>query len=190
MMGGKPFVFLAVALLAAITVVVGYRAPTLTLQRQHQRLSLLSRSHEMMALRSNDGASPFNKQAFSSSRLFSKLQRPQQQSIVAPVRGGAAPARSPQSCDYKAIGTYVGATALQLAAIGGFLWCMEWAFATLSLAPIVKLWVVRLFFAFTSLKSRVFSVLDNSRPSVAREEQRKREKRRPGWMWVRLIHDA
>jgi hypothetical protein len=99
------------------------------------------------------------------------------------VRGGAAPsspARAP--CDWKAIGTYVGATALQLAAIGGFLWCMEWAFAATKLAPVLRLWVVRLFFAFTSLRSRVFSVLDNSRPSVAREEQRKREKKRPGWM--------
>lgn len=127
----------------------------------------------------------------SHSRLLSILynhkqqpQQPQPHAMAAvAVRGGAAPAGpSRPPCDYKALATYVGATALQLAAIGGFLWCMEWAFAALNLAPVVKLWVVRLFFAFTSLKSRVFSVLDNSRPSVAREEQRKRERKRPGWM--------
>ena len=124
-------------------------------------------------------------------RLLQRRRQQQQQQqqqqqpwgSTAAVRGGssAAPAaRAP--CDWKAVGTYVGATALQLAAIGGFLWCLEWAFAATKLAPLLRIWVVRLFFAVTSLKSRVFSVLDNSRPSVAREEQRKRDKKRPGWM--------
>lgn len=131
-----------------------------------------------MALRHDD------KQASFASRLALRHDE-DKQAVVPSIRGGAAPAGAArQACDYKAIATYIGATALQLAAIGGFLWCMEWALAALKLAPLIKLWVVRLFFAFTSLKSRVFSVLDNSRPSVAREEQRKREKKRPGWMCV------
>jgi hypothetical protein len=116
-----------------------------------------------------------------------RRRQPQQPLAIstAAVRGGSAspaPASARPPCDWKAVGKYVGATALQLAAIGGFLWCIEWAFAATKLAPVFRLWVVRLFFALTSLKSRVFSVLDNSRPSVAREEQRKREKKRPGWM--------
>lgn len=120
--------------------------------------------------------------------LFPKNRQPQlapttTATATAAVRGGpSAVGGGGQGCDFKAIATYVGATALQISAIGGFLYGMEWAFATLKLAPIVKLWIVRVFFALTALKSRVFSPLDNSRPSVAREEQRKRERKRPGWM--------
>ena len=39
------------------------------------------------------------------------------------------------------------------------------------------------FFAFVSLKSRVFSLfLDNSRPSRATEQKAREERKRPSWM--------
>eukprot|EP00624_Nannochloropsis_granulata_P002210 evm.model.NODE_2124_length_31103_cov_30.407709.1 len=80
-----------------------------------------------------------------------------------------------------ALGTWVMATALQFATITAVMAFMETAFIKLNAPKQVSLWVVRAFFAFLSLRSRVFSILDNSRPSVAKEERKRKLKKRPSW---------
>ena len=83
-----------------------------------------------------------------------------------------------------ALGTWVMATGLQFATIVAFMYGMETAFIKLNAPKQVSLWAVRAFFAFMSLRSRVFSILDNSRPSVATEERKRKLKKRPSWMYV------
>lgn len=85
-----------------------------------------------------------------------------------------------------ALGTWVMATGAQFATIVAFMWGMETAFVKLNAPKQVSLWVVRAFFAFMSLRSRVFSILDNSRPSVKQEERKRKLRKRPSWMYVSL----
>jgi hypothetical protein len=86
-----------------------------------------------------------------------------------------------------ALGTWSIATVLQFATIVAFMYGMETAFIKLNTPKQVSLWVVRAFFAFMSLRSRVFSILDNSRPSVAKEERKRKLKKRPAWMYVLIF---
>eukprot|EP00952_Eustigmatos_sp_NYUAD-ZCMA_P009651 39823-Eustigmatos_ZCMA.PRE.1 len=59
---------------------------------------------------------------------------------------------------------------------------MEQGFTRLAVRPSIAVWIVRLFFAFMSLRSRVFSLLDNSRPKVADEKKQISQRKRPSWM--------
>lgn len=86
-----------------------------------------------------------------------------------------------------ALGMWVAATGLQFATIVAFMYGMEMAFIKLNAPKQVSLWVVRAFFAFMSLRSRIFSILDNSRPSVAKEERKRKMKKRPSWMYVLIF---
>ncbi len=94
---------------------------------------------------------------------------------------GSRKKRAP-AVQWGALGKWVLATGLQFATIVAFMYGMEQAFAKLKVGKDVSLWVVRAFFAFMSLRSRVFSILDNSRPSVASEQRKRRDKKRPSWM--------
>ena len=74
---------------------------------------------------------------------------------------------------------YVGATLVQIAALTGLLWLMDGAFTRLSglsLPQGSSVAIASAFFAFVTLRSRLFSPLDNTRNSG-----RYTSIQRPGW---------
>ncbi|MGB5972481.1 MAG: tryptophan-rich sensory protein [Nodosilinea sp.] len=74
---------------------------------------------------------------------------------------------------------YLGATLAQVAAMTGLLWAMDIAFGTLNLEPLSQgatTAIVCAFFAMVTLRSRFFSLLDNTRNSG-----RYKSLQRPGW---------
>ncbi|OKH47101.1 TspO protein [Phormidium tenue NIES-30] len=81
--------------------------------------------------------------------------------------------------DRKATLIYLGATIAQIAAMTGLLWAMDVAFQYFNLGALA-LWVTTsiacAFFAFVTLRSRLFSLLDNTRNSG-----RYKSLQRPGW---------
>ncbi|HZG38366.1 MAG TPA: tryptophan-rich sensory protein, partial [Nodosilinea sp.] len=81
--------------------------------------------------------------------------------------------------DKKATLTYLGATLAQVAAMTALLWGMDVAFGYFnlgSLAPWATTAIACAFFAFVTLRSRLFSLLDNTRNSG-----RYKSLQRPGW---------
>lgn len=88
--------------------------------------------------------------------------------------------------DFEAVARYFGATAFQLAAMSGALWSLDQATSMLAATQGVPAWapkaVVVAFFAAMSLRSRVFSPLNNSRPTTASERAAIAERKRPSWM--------
>uniref|UniRef100_A0A7S1JAC1 Uncharacterized protein n=1 Tax=Eutreptiella gymnastica TaxID=73025 RepID=A0A7S1JAC1_9EUGL len=92
--------------------------------------------------------------------------------------------------DGEAVLRYIGATAMQWGLILGTLWVLDKVgpyLVGLGAPAAVPQLLVTLFFAFTALKSRVFSPLDNSRPTVAKEKQAIDERIRPSWMPPPLV---
>jgi tryptophan-rich sensory protein len=74
---------------------------------------------------------------------------------------------------------YIGATLAQVAALTGLLWLMNVAFANLDTETLPQGAVTAMacaFFAFVTLRSRLFSLLDNTRNSG-----RYQSLERPGW---------
>jgi tryptophan-rich sensory protein len=81
--------------------------------------------------------------------------------------------------DKSATLAYVGATIAQIAAMTGLLWAMDFAlgrFDTAALPQGVVTAIACAFFAFVTLRSRLFSLLDNTRNSG-----RYKSLQRPGW---------
>ena len=81
--------------------------------------------------------------------------------------------------DKKATLTYLGATIAQVAAMTALLWGMDVAFESFNigaLAPWATTAIACAFFAFVTLRSRLFSLLDNTRNSG-----RYKSLQRPGW---------
>ncbi len=81
--------------------------------------------------------------------------------------------------DKKATLTYLGATIAQIAAMTGLLWAMDFAlgrFDTVALPQGAMGVIACAFFAFVTLRSRLFSLLDNTRNSG-----RYKSLQRPGW---------
>ncbi|TVQ13431.1 MAG: TspO protein [Leptolyngbya sp. DLM2.Bin27] len=81
--------------------------------------------------------------------------------------------------DQKATLTYVGATIAQVAAMTGLLWAMDFALGRVDTAALPQGAVTAIagaFFAFVTLRSRLFSLLDNTRNSG-----RYKSLQRPGW---------
>lgn len=75
--------------------------------------------------------------------------------------------------------TYLGATLAQIAALTGLLWGMDVAFGKLNVDALPQGAVTAIacgFFAFVTLRSRLFSLLDNTRNSG-----RYTSLQRPGW---------
>lgn len=75
--------------------------------------------------------------------------------------------------------TYLGATLAQIAVLTGLLWLMDVAFESFNTAALPQGGVVAIacaFFAFVTLRSRLFSPLDNTRNSG-----RYQSLQRPGW---------
>jgi len=88
-----------------------------------------------------------------------------------------------------ALAKYVLATAFQWGAIIAALNVLQMANSALAASAVVPAWapkaVVALFFGFISLKSRVFSILDNSRPTIYKDGKKMNvmdERKRPSWM--------
>ena len=91
--------------------------------------------------------------------------------------------------DFGALVKYALATALQWGAIVAALNVLQVVNTTLAASTVVPVWapkvVVFSFFAFMSLRSRVFSVLNNSRPTIHNDGKRINvmdERKRPSWM--------
>jgi len=81
--------------------------------------------------------------------------------------------------DKSATLAYVGATIAQIAAMTGLLWAMDFAlgrFDTTALPQEATGAIACAFFAFVTLRSRLFSLLDNTRNSG-----RYKSLQRPGW---------
>jgi tryptophan-rich sensory protein len=81
--------------------------------------------------------------------------------------------------DKRATLTYVGATIAQVAAMTGLLWAMDFALGRLNTAALPQGAMTAIactFFAFVTLRSRLFSPLDNTRNSG-----RYTSLQRPGW---------
>jgi hypothetical protein len=74
--------------------------------------------------------------------------------------------------DVGALVRYVAATALQWALMVGALWALQCVTAVPALPTWAPKTLVAVFFAFISLKSRVFSPLDNSRPTITKVRNR------------------
>lgn len=98
------------------------------------------------------------------------------------AEGGVSPPAPKARLDKSALVTYFVALGLQFGSIYIFLWGVQEAFRRLNVGFGVALWFARFFFAFMSLRSRVFSVLDNSRPRVADEAKEIQQRKRPSWM--------
>ena len=100
----------------------------------------------------------------------------------APWTGDAAAKKKLGPVDVKRLGTYLMATALETAGICALLFGADAALAFIPAAGL-RTTLAWLLFAFLSLRSRVFSVLDNSRPN--REAQggaaTPKEVKRPAW---------
>lgn len=74
---------------------------------------------------------------------------------------------------------YLGATLAQISALIGLLWAMDWGFEAFNLSaltPGVTTAIACVFFAFVTLRSRLFSLLDNTRSS-----NRYTSIQRPAW---------
>jgi len=92
--------------------------------------------------------------------------------------------------DFGAIATYIGATSFQWGAMIAALHVLQLATNALVASSSVPVWapkvVVTLFFAVTSIKSRIFSPLDNSRPKIVNKDGKKISMmegiKRPTWM--------
>jgi len=93
-----------------------------------------------------------------------------------------------QVLDTRAVAKWIGATALQwllmCGALGGLQFVTNQMTVVCSgvVASTGPKVLVGLFFAFCSLRSRVFSPLDNSRPKQADEGKAIQERKRPSWM--------
>ena len=92
--------------------------------------------------------------------------------------------------DYKAFASHISATLLQFSLIMGFLHPFQKFLSSLSsLVPflpdnvlhILETAIVSVFFFGMSVRSRVFSPLDNSRPSALIEDPVFKERLRPSW---------
>ncbi|GAB5036451.1 and mbr-like protein [Nannochloropsis oceanica] len=152
---------LCLVLMALMVAVHGFRLPTNMAQRHHitSRFSLLK---------------PHTRSLATMPTVVAPLRSDYLEDL--PVSNKGPPVQ------WGALGTWVVATALQFATITAVMAFMETAFIKLNASKQVSLWVVRAFFAFMSLRSRVFSILDNSRPSVEKEERKRILKKRPSWM--------
>ena len=88
--------------------------------------------------------------------------------------------------DPVALVRYGAATALQLGLIVLTMAALDTALLP-RLSPAAQRWAVGAWFAFNSLRSRVFSPLDNRRPSLASERSAIADRRRPSWMPPPLV---
>mmetsp|Transcript_22608 Transcript_22608/g.31508 ORF Transcript_22608/g.31508 Transcript_22608/m.31508 type:complete len:311 (+) Transcript_22608:96-1028(+) len=91
--------------------------------------------------------------------------------------------------DTKAVLLYVGATSVQWVLLIGSLWALQALTGYLDAAPGVSNWVSKVlvigYFGSMSLKSRVFSFLNNSRPTVDKDGKKMSVMDgviRPSWM--------
>jgi len=86
--------------------------------------------------------------------------------------------------DTGALVSYVGATSLQFGALTATLCGLDYLnHAVLEgISPLAPKAVVGLFYLFLAFRSRVFSPLDNSRPTAASEKTAIQERKRPSWM--------
>uniref|UniRef100_A0A7S2V396 Tryptophan-rich sensory protein n=2 Tax=Fibrocapsa japonica TaxID=94617 RepID=A0A7S2V396_9STRA len=84
--------------------------------------------------------------------------------------------------DWSAIGLYIGATSVQIGLISLFLKVADFVMEQYISNKLAKKGIVIAFFAFMSLKSRVFSpFLDNSRPSLKSEKSNRQKRKTPSW---------
>lgn len=93
---------------------------------------------------------------------------------------------SSKSFDVLAVASYFGATTLQWTLIVAFLHAVQIGViknipSTLSLKPMISQTIVFLTMLFLSLRSRIFSPLDNTRPKPTNEEPIFKERLRPSW---------
>lgn len=98
----------------------------------------------------------------------------------------------PDDVDWPCVLTYVRSTALQFSGVALFLRGLDSAFAWIAWDKLDAIvagsgsWVqgcaVFLFFLFMSVRSRVFSPLDNKRPTLRSEKEEISQRRRPAWM--------
>ena len=99
----------------------------------------------------------------------------QQQSIVTRLE------MSKSTPDFNAAFSYIGATGIQWSLIVGYLNIMEKALVKLALPAKLQTAVMCAFFFFMSVRSRIFSPLDNSRPSASKEDPVFKDRRKPSW---------
>ncbi|KAK3242224.1 hypothetical protein CYMTET_45053 [Cymbomonas tetramitiformis] len=120
----------------------------------------------------------------SSVARFRKPARDLRSSVI--TSAAQSPGSTEGEPDFEAVTRYFGATAFQLAAMSGALWSLDQATSMLAATQGVPAWapkaVVVAFFAVMSLKSRVFSPLNNSRPTTSSEKAAISERKRPSWM--------
>mmetsp|Transcript_33087 Transcript_33087/g.43559 ORF Transcript_33087/g.43559 Transcript_33087/m.43559 type:complete len:293 (+) Transcript_33087:43-921(+) len=84
--------------------------------------------------------------------------------------------------DTEALVRYFGATALQMGTINIVLFALNYGLGMLGEYELIQKVAVFLFFGFMSVKSRTFSILDNSRPNPESQSKRNAEMKRPSWM--------
>lgn len=73
--------------------------------------------------------------------------------------------------DVGALVRYVAATAMQWGLMVGALWALQQVTSLPALPSWAPRVLVALFFAVTAIKSRIFSPLDNSRPTITKVSQ-------------------
>eukprot|EP00227_Mantoniella_beaufortii_P014081 CAMPEP_0197590114 /NCGR_PEP_ID=MMETSP1326-20131121/10810_1 /TAXON_ID=1155430 /ORGANISM="Genus nov. species nov., Strain RCC2288" /LENGTH=348 /DNA_ID=CAMNT_0043155115 /DNA_START=15 /DNA_END=1061 /DNA_ORIENTATION=- len=83
--------------------------------------------------------------------------------------------------DFKAIGTYFGATVVQALLMIYITQKLDFALLGVS-NPLAKNGLIAVWFLFNALRSRTFSPLNAARPKVAGEKAAIAERKRPGWM--------
>eukprot|EP00611_Tribonema_gayanum_P030325 TRINITY_DN83_c0_g1_i1.p1 TRINITY_DN83_c0_g1~~TRINITY_DN83_c0_g1_i1.p1 ORF type:complete len:698 (-),score=265.49 TRINITY_DN83_c0_g1_i1:150-2243(-) len=88
-------------------------------------------------------------------------------------------------CDFRALKRYAFATAVQWAAIAVFMKLAQALLLSRLPAPLARA-AVAAFFAYMALRSRVFSPLDNSRPSESSEKLRRKNTKQPWWTPPRM----
>mmetsp|Transcript_42060 Transcript_42060/g.61883 ORF Transcript_42060/g.61883 Transcript_42060/m.61883 type:complete len:302 (-) Transcript_42060:45-950(-) len=98
------------------------------------------------------------------------------------LAAGSIPDGGKRVFDAKAFATYIGATGAQMGFISAFMYGLNFLLSKVSGYPLLQTVVISVFFAIMSLKSRIFSPLDNSRPSPESQTQRNKEMKRPSWM--------
>jgi len=93
--------------------------------------------------------------------------------------------------DVAALGKYAGAITLQTGIMSGALWGLQQASSALAASESLPggvegadaaKWLVTAFFLVTSIKSRIFSPLDASRPTLKGEKKAMSDRKRPSWM--------
>jgi len=96
----------------------------------------------------------------------------------------AAEAEAPAALDAGAVAKYAGAVVVEWAGLCAASGAVSLAVAKLAnFAPALACKAaVFVWFVTLALRSRVFSPLDSSRPTVARERGAVKERKRPGWM--------